>query len=332
MAKTDAAVAAVAEDYYQISQTILESFPKFRIPLNLFLLNEEAVTLRPFYTKDARLTAEQIEQMHEFCAAGNLFVSRSDFPVYSKHIVKQLDLILVDENLKEGEIADLVMKALSLKLTDFFDQPVKIIYDLLFEDCMVFTEYLWTDKHRIKTFMRRLHTGEHSLMQHSLNSMIVGLWLLMREKGEELTRKELDNYCLGLILHDVGMTKVPAFITGKTTPLKPEEKDKIPPHVLTGGQVLAKLEVVAQEIKAMCLQHHERLDGSGYPQKASGKNLTWSGMLCAVADSFSAMIQKRPYAPAKPLDKAAQELMQDSKHYDKNFTAKLCTAIITKQF
>lgn len=320
----------VEEDYYQISEAVLSSFPKYRLPLDLFTINEKVAQLMQYYKKDSRLSNEQVEEMQNLCCEGNLFVSRTDHPIYSQHIAKQLDLVLVDENLKPGEVADIVLCALDIKLTDFLSQPVSLVFAPLYEDVMVFTEYVWADKHRIRMFMRRLHDGEYSLSRHSINTMMVGLWLLINDKGEGMVRKELDAMALGLILHDMGMTKVPAFILSKNTMLKPDEKEKIPPHVLAGMQVIQKLDLVAAETKAACMEHHERLNGSGYPQKV--KELSVAGSIAAVADSFSAMIQKRVYAEAKSQREAAQELSTDTTRYDRRFSGALFTALVTDAF
>ena len=320
----------VEEDYYQISEAVLSSFSKYRLPLDLYTIDEKVAQLMQYYKKDNRLSNEQVEEIQTLCREGNLFVSRTDHPVYSQHIVKQLDLVLVDENLKPGEVSDIILRALDIKLTDFFSQPVKPFFVPLYEDVMVFTEYVWGDKHRIRMFMRRLYDGEYSLTMHSINTMMVGLWMFLNDKGEGMTRKEFDALALGLILHDVGMTKVPPFILNKTTMLKPDEREKIPPHVLAGMQVIQKLDLVAEETKAACLEHHERLDGSGYPQKV--KTLSVAGSIAATADSFSAMIQKRVYADAKAQRAAAQELSNDTTHYDRRFAGALFTALVTDAF
>lgn len=320
----------VEEDYYQISEAVLASFPKYRLPLDLFTLDEKVAQLMLYYKKDNRLSNEQIEEIQVLCRDGNLFVSRADHPVYSQHIVKQLDLVLVDENLKPGEVSDIILRALELKLADFFNQPVRPAFVPIYEDVMVFTEYVWGDRHRIKMFMRRLHDGDYSLVKHSINTMMVGLWLFLHDKGEGITRKEFDAMAFGLILHDVGMTKVPPFILNKNTMLKPDEREKIPPHVLAGMQVIQKLDLVADETRQVCMEHHERLNGSGYPQRI--KELSVAGSIAAVADSFSAMIQKRVYAPAKSQREAAQELSQDVGAYDRRFSGALFTAIVTEAF
>ena len=322
----------ISEEYYQISQAILGSFPKYRPPLDLFQLREETGQLLPFIHKGARISNEQVEELQRLCEEGNLFVSRVDHPIYSQHIVKQLDLVLVDQNLKPGEVADISLRALGLRLGEFLEQPVKPLFDPLYTDVQVVTEYIWQDRHRLKLFMRRLHLAEHSLISHALNAFCTGLWLLDATQGAELRRKEFDHVALAFLLYDSGMAKVPPFITGKTTPLKPDEKEKIPPHPLVGMKVLQKLELLSEEMKNIVLEHHERLDGSGYPQKLKGEQISRLGRLAAVADSFAAMIQKRPYAEAQPPVEAARALAADKARYDNRFAMPLLTAYVTGAF
>ena len=328
------AVAAVpeniSEEYYQISEAILESFPKYRPPLDFFVFKEDIAQLVTYSRKGDRLSNEQVEETRRLCAEGDLFVSRSDHPVYSQHIVKQLDLVLVDQNLKEAEVADICLRALELRLGDFFDQPVKPQFEALYTDVQVVTEYLWTDMHRLRLLMRRLHRGDYSLQHHSVNTFCVGLWLLAETRGEELRRKEFDQAAMALLLHDVGMAKIPAFILGKTTPLKPEEKEKIPPHTLLGYKIMHKLDQGYDAMRQASLEHHERLDGTGYPQHS--KDISSFGRLTAVADAFSAMIQSRPYSAAKDLIGAARELAGDRTRFDLAYSGKLLAAFVSETF
>ena len=78
------------------------------------------------------------------------------------------------------------------------------------------------------------------------------------------------------------------------------------------------------------LEHHERLDGSGYPQRA--KDISSFGRLTAVADAFSAMIQKRPYAEAKDPLTASRELAADKTRFDLNYSGMLLAALLSESF
>ncbi len=318
----------IAEEYYQISHEILSSFPKYRPPVDLFQFREDILKLYPYSRKGNRLTNEQVEEIQVLCNEGRLFVSRTDHPIYSEHIVKQVDLVLLDSNLKEAEAADIFIRALNMRLLDFIGQPILPVFEKLYKDLMVFTEFLWQDKHRIKLFMRRLYT-EHTLSHHSLNTLFIGLWLLQATHEDKLKRRVWDRSALGLILHDIGMSKIPSFILKKTTPLKSEEKEKILLHTLAGVKILQKLNLGFDEMTQAIMEHQERLDGSGYPNKLKEAYLSNFGKLCAVADSFAAMISNRPYAQAIPPKTAAQLLANDKARYDTTFTVPLLNAYLT---
>ena len=126
------------------------------------------------------------------------------------------------------------------------------------------------------------------------------------------------------------MSKVPAFITSKTVPLKPEEREKIVAHPLTGYKLMHKLDQTFDRMRQACLEHHERLDGSGYPQHS--KQISPFGRLTAVADAFSAIVQKRPYAEAKEPAEAARELSLDRTRFDFAYTGPLLAAFLSDIF
>lgn len=323
----------ITEEYYQISLEILTSFPKYRPPVDLFQFREDIAQLYPYCRKGVRLSNEQVEELQNLCEAGVLFVSRADHPIYSQHMVKQLDLVLLDGNLKESEVADIIVRALGMRLGEFFEQPVRPVFEVLYRDLMVLTEYLVQDKHRVRLFMRRLHTGDHNLVCHSLNTMFTGLFLfLYHVVGDDYKRRTLDRVALALMLHDVGMSRIPGFILGKTTSLKGEEKEKIFLHQPAGIKVLQKFDLSYEEMNQAILEHHERLDGTGYPNRARETNISRFGKLCAISDSFAAMITNRPYAPAKHPKEASKELAADKTRYEPRFSGALSAAFLTGMF
>ena len=78
------------------------------------------------------------------------------------------------------------------------------------------------------------------------------------------------------------------------------------------------------------MEHHERLDGTGYPQH--NKDISFVGRLTAVADSFSAMLQTRPHAAAKDPVSAARELASLQNRFDFSLSGKLLAALLSESF
>ncbi|MGE4504205.1 MAG: HD-GYP domain-containing protein [Desulfovibrionaceae bacterium] len=319
MAKKAEVSDALNEEYYQISADILGSFNKYRPPLNIYRFHEEVARIAPYYKKGGRLSNEQVEELAVMVEQGLVFVSREDHPVYVKHISYQLDLVLVDKNLKEREIADIFTQALTRRIAEFLEQPVKPVFEKLYADLMVLTEYLMHDAHRARALIRRMH-AEHNLENHSFNSGVLGLNLFIHIRANDfeeggVKRKHFDNLAVGLFLHDMGMTKVAKFIRDKEKPLTQDEQQKVLMHVKYGVDMLDKLGQKYAEVEQCVFEHHERLTGGGYPQKRAADAISFTGRLCAVVDSYCAMTTKRPYAEAKEPMKAVAELADD-KGYD----------------
>jgi len=323
------------EEYYQINSDILQSFNKFRPPLNIYRFREDVGRIILYYKVGERLAKEQTEELAEMVDQGVIFVSRDDHSVYVKHISHQLDLVLLDKHLLEREIADIFQIALTRRMQAFFEQPVKIVYDKVQEDVFTLTEYLWQDFSRIKALARRRH-ADHCLANHSVNSGFTGLLLhILRLAGdynkEPKNRQPFDRTALGFFLHDMGMSKVPAFIRDKTKPLTPDERQKIQTHTLSGYEMIARLDIKYPEMENCVNHHHERVDGSGYPQHISASGISDIGLVCAVADSFCAMTSNRPYAKAMDPMAASKALCDDSKRYSTEITNLLLNHMVNER-
>ncbi len=321
----------INEQYYQISTEVLNSFSKYRLPIALFVFQENICVLQPYSKREQRLTNEQVDEVQRLCHEGLLFVARSDFPIYSEHIVKQLDLILQDAHLKDGEVADLCIRSITMHYTVFNESPVKINFTPLYEALMAVTEWIWQDKFRIKVFMRRIPKA-YTLANHAFNSMIVGSWLWMETAEEQqLNRRAFDRVALAFLLHDIGMAKIPPFILQRDKRLSAEERSKVNTHPALGYKIMQKLDLAFNELAYCVMEHHERMDGSGYPQGTKDKQISKLGRMCAVVDAFCSMIAERPHSPPKSLEEASKELAADTVHFDKTYTAKIMLAVVSKK-
>jgi putative nucleotidyltransferase with HDIG domain len=114
-------------------------------------------------------------------------------------------------------------------------------------------------------------------------------------------------YYAGLI-HDLGKISVPAEILSHPGKLCNEAMSLIKKHPETGYRVLEKVKF-PWPIAQIVLEHHERLDGSGYPQGLSGDQISKAARILAVADVVEAMASHRPYRPALGIDAALEEII-----------------------
>lgn len=122
---------------------------------------------------------------------------------------------------------------------------------------------------------------------------------------------------LAALVHDVGKIAVPMEILVKPARLSANEFNLIKEHPQIGYNLLKDLIYPWDMIALVALQHHERLDGSGYPQELRGEEILLEAKIVAVADVVEAMVSHRPYRPALGIDKALEEISENKgKLYD----------------
>ena len=112
------------------------------------------------------------------------------------------------------------------------------------------------------------------------------------------------------LIHDLGKIRVPAEILANPDGLTEAEMTIIKTHPVVGYEILKNIKFpwpIAQAV----LQHHERLDGSGYPTRLAGKNIILEARILAVADVVEAMASHRPYRPGLGIDRALDEISEN---------------------
>jgi len=127
--------------------------------------------------------------------------------------------------------------------------------------------------------------------------------------GEELglETQELEGLKLGALIHDIGKISVPSEILNRPGKLEPEMFSIIKTHPQNGYEIIHGIEF-PWPLAEMVVQHHERLDGSGYPDGLKGDDILFESRILAVADVVEAMASHRPYRAALGLDRALMEI------------------------
>ncbi len=122
---------------------------------------------------------------------------------------------------------------------------------------------------------------------------------------------EQEDIEMGALLHDVGKIGVTDATLNKKDPLDDREFQEIREHPAKGRDILRDITYLVKAIPCV-LHHHERYDGSGYPEQLSGTDIPLPGRIVSVADAFDAMTIDRPYRPALPLRRALAELRKEA--------------------
>lgn len=152
---------------------------------------------------------------------------------------------------------------------------------------------------------RTIDANSHWTAGHSERVTTVSL-AIAREMG--LPQENLDTLYRGGLLHDIGKIAVPPTILDKPGKLTDEEFEIVKQHPSTGARILAPIKAYADTIPIV-LYHHEKLDGTGYPDGLAGDEIPYLAKLLCVADVYDALTSARPYRPGWPAPKAAQYLL-----------------------
>jgi HD-GYP domain-containing protein (c-di-GMP phosphodiesterase class II) len=130
---------------------------------------------------------------------------------------------------------------------------------------------------------------------------------LARKNRKIINERFLENLHIASLLHDVGKIGVPEHILNKRTKLTVGERNRIEEHPLIGATIIKPIKELEESISGV-RHHHERPDGTGYPDGLKGEEIPLIASIISVADSYDAMTTARPYRPALYRNEAIKEI------------------------
>lgn len=169
-----------------------------------------------------------------------------------------------------------------------------------------------------ETIMRLARLGEYKDYETSRHLTRMSLYARILAEAAGFSEEDADTIELAAPLHDIGKVGIPDHVLLKNGPLNAEEQAVMHKHPDIGYQVLqGSPSKYLQKGAEIALSHHERYDGSGYPNKLVGKKIPISARIVAIADVFDALTSRRPYKEAWSIDDAMQFIQNEAgKHFD----------------
>jgi putative nucleotidyltransferase with HDIG domain len=149
---------------------------------------------------------------------------------------------------------------------------------------------------------------------HSVNVCIFSIALGVRLGMEE---KSLFRLGAGALLHDIGKMLISYEVINKQGDLTIDEFMHYCNHVIEGANCMDKMKDVPKHVREIVLQHHERLDGSGYIQKLAGKDIDILSQIVTVADSYEELMTGTPKRKSLPQERTLQILREDAEEKNK---------------
>lgn len=157
------------------------------------------------------------------------------------------------------------------------------------------------------------------------HALATSVWALVFGKHLGLDHVDLNSLAMGALLLDVGKTKVPTKLLQKKGPLDADEMEEVKRHVQYGLRILDETQNVDSSVEEIVRTHHERHDGSGYPEGLAGTDIPVFGRITGIIDTFDAMTSIRPYAAPMSTYDVMRHLLDNA---DKLFQAEIVERFI----
>ncbi|MFW2371984.1 MAG: HD domain-containing phosphohydrolase [Gammaproteobacteria bacterium] len=278
----------------------------------------------------------------------NIPIEQSDLPWVK--MAKEYDctalicLPIINNDQATGTITILAKES-----SAFDDDEVKLLSELAAD--MSYGIVTLRSHEERKNLEQREHIG-HQRLQDSLVSTIQAIATSMEKRdpytaghqrnvaklataiAREMTlpEEQINGIMLGALIHDIGKIYVPSEILTRPGKLTNAEFEIIKSHPEVGYEIIQGVDF-PWPVNEIVLQHHERLDGSGYPHGLTGDDISLEARILAVADVVEAMASHRPYRPGLGLDAALNELqMNRGILYDRDAVDKCIQLFIEKEF
>ena len=168
---------------------------------------------------------------------------------------------------------------------------------------------------------------EANIKGHQQNASQIARTIAQIMRVDEDT---IEGIRIAATLHDCGFLRIPQGILSKPGTLTEEEFKIVRQHSQHGHDILAGIDF-PWPVATMVLQHHERLDGSGYPQGLRGNEILMESQIVAVADVMESMTSDRPWRKAMEVDAALDELLRASAIKFDASVVEACMDLYTKQ-
>lgn len=152
----------------------------------------------------------------------------------------------------------------------------------------------------LRFLLDTLHARCEWVFTHSINVALMSLIIADRLS---ISKTQIETLAVGSLLHDAGKLRVPGAILEKDSSLTDDEMALMKKHCEYGIDIVAPYGL-PQEILDIIIQHHERLDSSGYPHGLTSAQISELAKITMIADVIDAITSRRPYRPARSIDEA----------------------------
>lgn len=157
--------------------------------------------------------------------------------------------------------------------------------------------------------IRHIKDASTYLEQHAMGMAVLGIHFA---KAMKLSSAYIEVIALGALLFDLGRFRLPMVMLTKTTKMTDSEFDLFRKHIQFGEQILQKCDGVPKAVYQMLSDHHEKIDGSGYPAGKQDQEISVYGKIAAIIDAYDAMTSEQSHKHSMGPIKACQQMRKES--------------------
>ncbi len=265
------------------------------LEFDLYHISLEATSFEPIPLCLAGTPLDKVQHQLREVPFNKIYVSQSDLGKYYACMEHSLEAVIDDPQVDVKDKSAMIYSCASNVMEDVFRDPrsgdnlvrSKEITDNIIKFSLSETDSI--------SFLLSLSSHDYYTFTHCVNVAVfaVGLFQFIGKGTDE----DLQTLALGAILHDVGKTKIPDVILNKPGRLTNEEFTIMQTHSRKGYDLMNG--AVAPDCLDVILHHHERFDGTGYPEGLQADNISDLAKISTIADVYDALTTIRPYSDAR---------------------------------
>jgi len=269
------------QKYYPINKTIIDE--DVELFFNLYGKTSREKELSLISTKNRKLVKHDVENLLDY---NLLYVHEEEKELYENYYNNLMSLKLVPEKMKE--FYSNVGNTINKMFTNPQDKSNMKEVDNIVTD-MVST--IAQDSFTVSSFITILSSDYYN-HTHSLN---VSVYAICLGRHLKMSKSELKELGVSALLHDLGKSKISDAIINKTGKLTEHEFNEVKKHSMYGWALARQMGITNKHILAGIRNHHERMDGNGYPDKLKDEQIHTFAKIIAVCDTFDALTTNKSY-------------------------------------
>ncbi len=283
----------ISPDYMPISPSSLRT--NTTVGCDIYLLAKTTAEVRfVLYCRADAVFDEAKKSVLVAQRIKSLFIKKEEQKTYYDYLENNFQHIITDTNIPPDEKTKIVHSAATNLIKGVFEDPRSGSVERTKAFAHNMVDYVIKDTKAAQSLLK-IAVHEYYTYTHSVNVAAVGT-LFGQNLG--LGVADLKGLCAGILLHDVGKTKISTDILNKKGKLSKEEFEIIKKHPEYGAEVLDERGTEFKEERIVTLQHHENDDGSGYPYGLKKDEIHPCGKISRIIDVYDALTTNRSYKDA----------------------------------